>query len=37
MNHEENITKLVKLDIKLPCYGQIYVIISMHIYLLKEL
>ena len=28
--------KLIKLDLKLQCKGQVYVIIVIHIYLLKE-
>ena len=28
---------MIKLDLKLQCLGQVYVIIAMHIYLLKEL
>ena len=37
MNHEESITKITKLDLNLQCKGEVYVIIAMHIYLLKEL
>ena len=37
MNHQERITKITKLDLKLQCYAQVYAIIAMHIYLLKEL
>ena len=37
MNHKESIAKIIKLDLKLQCYGQVYVIIAMHIYLLEEL
>ena len=37
MNHKERITKIIKLDSKLQCWGQIYVIIAIHVYLLKEL
>ena len=36
MNHEERITKIIKLDLKLQCHGQVYVIIAMHINLLKK-
>ena len=36
MNHVEHITPIVKLDLKLQCYGQVYVIKEIHIYLLKE-
>ena len=36
MNHV-GITLIAKLDLKLQCYGQVYVIKAMHIYLLKEL
>ena len=34
MNHEERITKIIKLDLKLQYEGKVYVIIAMHIYLL---
>ena len=37
MNHKERITKIIKLDLKLQCQVQVYMIIAMHIYLLKEL
>ena len=37
MNHKERIIKTIKLDLKLHCKGQVYVIIEMHIYLLKKL
>ena len=37
MDHEELITKIINLNLKLQCRGQVYVIIAMHIYLLKEL
>ena len=33
----EHITPIVKLNLKLQCQGDVYVIIVMHIYLLKEL
>ena len=35
MNHEERIAKIIKLDLKLQCQGQVYVIITIHICLLK--
>ena len=37
MNHVECITLIVKLDLKVECCGQVYVITAIHIYLLKEL
>ena len=37
MNHEERMTKTIKLDLKLQCYGQVYVVKTIHIYLLKKL
>ena len=37
INHVERIKLIVKLDLKLQCEGQIYVITAMYIYLLKEL
>ena len=36
MNHNESM-KLIKLDLKLQCQGQVYVIIAKHVYLLKKL
>ena len=33
MENVERITPIIKLYLKLPCYGQVYVIIVMHIYL----
>ena len=32
MNHVEHITLIVKLDLKLQCSGQVYVITAMDIY-----
>ena len=37
MNQKEPLTKIIKLDLKIQCYVHVYVIIAMHIYLLKEL
>ena len=37
MNHAEHMIVIVKLDLKLQCYGQVYVITAMYTYLLKEL
>ena len=37
INHEERITSVIKLNLKLQWYGQIYVIIVMHTFTLKEL
>ena len=37
MNHEESITSVIKLNLKLQWKGKIYVIIMMHIYMLKDL
>ena len=37
MSHEERITKIIKLDLKLKLFGQVYVIIAMNIDCLKEL
>ena len=31
MNHEQHIIKLIKLNLKIQCQGQVYVIIAMHI------
>ena len=33
MNHDDRMVKTNKLNLKLQIYGQIYVIIEMHIYL----
>ena len=37
MNYEERIKAEIKLNLKLHCSGQIYVIVVMHTYLLVEL
>ena len=37
MNQEERITEITKVDLKLQCQGQVYVIIAIDTYLLKEL
>ena len=37
MNHEVPITKKIKWDLKLQCLRQVYMIIEMRKYLLKEL
>ena len=37
MKNMERVTLIVKLNLKLPCSGQVYVVIVMHIYLLKKL
>ena len=37
MSHKERITKIIKLDLKLQCQGQVYVIIGMHMYLLMHM
>ena len=37
MKHGESITPIVKVNLKFKCWGQVYVIKVMHIYLLKEL
>ena len=37
MSDVEHITPIANLNLKLQCYYQVYVIIVMHIYLLKEL
>ena len=37
MNHMERITLIVKLNLKLQCEGQVYVIIVIHTYSLVEL
>ena len=37
MNHEEGITKILKLDWKLQLKVQVYVVMAMNIYLWKEL
>ena len=37
MNHEERMPNIIKLDLKCQCQAQVYVIIAIHMYLLKEL
>ena len=37
MNHEERITEITLVDLKLQYQGQVYVIIAIDTYLLKEL
>ena len=37
MNREERITTVIKSNLKLQSYGQFYVIIVMHTYLIVEL
>ena len=36
MNHEELITKIIRLDLKLQCYGKGCVISAKRVYLLKN-
>ena len=36
MTHVERITPIMKLNLKLECQSQVYVIIVIHMYLLKE-
>ena len=31
-NESRDITKIIKLDLNLQCWGQVYLIIAMHIY-----
>ena len=37
MSQEEHIMRVIKLDLKLQCEGEVYEIIAIHICLLKEL
>ena len=37
MNHGEFITPVIKLNLKLQWWGQVYVIVVMNTYMLKEL
>ena len=37
MMHVEYMTPVVKLNLKLECLSEIYVVIAMHTYLTKEL